>query len=179
MIVAFGDSLTAGFGLAPGLSYTDFLQKELDAKGLRFRVVNIGISGDTTSGGLSRVQSAIALAPRVVILELGGNDGLRGTPVSHTRANLDAMVRAFQKAEVKVVLAGMTLPPNYGRDYVDKFNAIYPDLAKRYKLPLIPFFLDGVWDQPGMMQGDGIHPTALGTPVIARRVMAVLEPLLR
>lgn len=178
VIAAFGDSLSAGFGADPGQSYPDFLQKELDQRNLKYRVANLGISGDTTSGGLSRVASALELKPYLVILELGGNDGLRGTPLTQTRANLDAMIQAFQKAGAKVVIAGMTLPPNYGPDYVKQFEAIFVDLAKQYKLTRIPFLLEGVWDQPGLMQADGIHPTAKGNAEVARRVAQVVAPLL-
>lgn len=178
VLVAFGDSLSAGFGVDPGLSYPDFLQKELDAQGLKYRVANLGISGDTTSGGLSRVQSALDLKPKVVILELGGNDGLRGTPLSQTRANLEAMVKAFQGAGAKVVIAGMTLPPNYGPDYVKQFEAIFVDLASKYQLTRIRFLLEGVWDQPGLMQADRIHPTAEGNAEVARRVAKTLVPVL-
>lgn len=179
VLVAFGDSLSAGFGVEAGLSYPDFLQKEIDAKGLGYRVVNLGISGDTTSGGLSRVPSALALQPRVVILELGGNDGLRGLPLRQTRANLAAMAQSFTKAGAKVVIAGMTLPPNYGPDYVRQFESIYVDLARELKLTRIRFLLEGVWNVDGMMQPDGIHATAQGNAEVARRVLKVVEPLLR
>jgi len=178
VIVAFGDSLSAGFGVEAGLSYPDYLQKELDARGLKYRVANLGISGDTTSGGLSRVASAVELKPRLVILELGGNDGLRGTPLVQTRANLEAMVKAFQSAGARVVIAGMTLPPNYGADYVKQFESIFVDLAAQYKLTRVRFLLEGVWDQPGLMQPDGIHPTAPGNAEVARRVAKVIAPLL-
>ena len=178
MVVAFGDSLSAGFGAEPGMSYPDFLQRDLDARGLKYRVANLGISGDTTSGGLSRVDSALALKPRLVILELGGNDGLRGTPLAETRANLEAMVKTFRGAGAEVVIAGMTLPPNYGPDYVKKFEAIFVDLAAQHKLTRVRFLLEGVWDQPDMMQRDGIHPTAKGNAEVARRVAKVLAPLL-
>jgi acyl-CoA thioesterase I len=179
VLVAFGDSLSAGFGVEAGLSYPDFLQKEIDAKGLGYRVVNLGISGDTTSGGLSRVEAAVALKPKVVILELGGNDGLRGLPLSQTKANLAAMADRFTAAGAKVVIAGMTLPPNYGPDYVRQFEAIYVDLARERKLTRIRFLLDGVWNVDGMMQPDGIHATAKGNAEVARRVMQTVEPLLR
>src|SRR5271170_1469861 len=136
VLVVFGDSLSAGFGLEAGLSFPDFLQKKLDAEKYPWRVVNQGLSGDTTEGGVSRIDSAIALKPEIVVLELGGNDGLRGLPLETTRENLDTMIVAFQKAGAKVVLAGMTLPPNYGPDYIHQFEKIYPDLAKKYKLTL-------------------------------------------
>ncbi len=178
VIVAFGDSLSAGFGADPGQSYPDFLQKELDGRGARYRVVNAGVSGDTTTDGLERVQTVIALHPAIVILEFGGNDGLRGLPVFTTRANLDQMILVLQKAGAKIVLAGMTLPPNYGQDYIRSFEAVYKDLAKQYRLPLIPFLLRGVGGNPHLMQRDGIHPTGEGNRIVAGNVMQSLAPLL-
>lgn len=178
VIVAFGDSLSAGFGADPGESYPDFLQKDLDRRGARYRVVNAGVSGDTTTDGLERVQTVTVLKPAIVILEFGGNDGLRGLPVSTTRANLDQMILALRKAGAKVVLAGMTLPPNYGPEYIHSFEAIYKDLAKQYRLPLIPFLLRGVGGNPALMQRDGIHPTGEGNRIVAENVMETLAPLL-
>src|SRR5690242_9603132 len=137
-IVAFGDSLTAGFGVDLGKSYPDFLQQELDRRGYRYRVVNQGVSGDTTTDGLARIGMVLAEKPEVVILEFGANDGLRGQPVAVVRSNLDQMLAALQRAGLRVVLAGMTLPPNYGPDYVRQFTAIYPELARKYKVALVP-----------------------------------------
>lgn len=179
VIVAFGDSLTAGFGLEPGQSYADFLQKLLDAKGYRYRVVNQGISGDTTDGGATRIGEAVRLKPAFVILELGANDGLRGLPVESTRANLTEMVDAFQKADARVILCGMTLPRNYGPDYIRDFEKVFQGLTREKKLTLIPFFLEGVATRPELMQGDGLHPTAKGTEKVAGTVMKYLEPLLK
>src|SRR5437899_10650741 len=130
VLAVFGDSLSAGFGLQPGQSFPDYLQKKLDTEGYAIHVVNLGISGDTTEGGVSRIDSATSLKPAIVILELGGNDGLRGLPLASTRQNLDNMLTAFQSTGAKVVLAGITLPPNYGTDYVQPFEKIYKDLAK-------------------------------------------------
>jgi acyl-CoA thioesterase-1 len=178
-VVSFGDSLSAGFGADPGKSYPDFLQKEIDARGYPYHVVNAGVSGDTTTDGLERASTVAALKPAIVIVEFGGNDGLRGLPVGTTRANLDQIIVAMQKAGAKVVLAGMTLPPNYGPDYIRSFEAVYRDLAKQYRLPLLPFLLLGVGGHPDLMQRDGIHPTAEGNRIVARNVMEVLEPLLR
>ena len=172
--MAFGDSLTAGYGVDSGLSYPDFLQKEID----RYRVVNAGISGDTTSGGLARIDSVTRLKPKIVILELGGNDGLRGLPLASTRANLEQMIIELQKSGARVVMAGITLPPNYGPDYIREFEKIYKDLAAAYKLPFIPFLLEGVVGVPGMMQPDGIHATVKGNEVVAKLVMRTLKPLL-
>jgi acyl-CoA thioesterase-1 len=174
VIVAFGDSLSAGFGADPGKSYPDFLQKDLDRQGLRYRVVNAGISGDTSTDGLVRIDTVIALKPAIVILEFGGNDGLRGLPVATTRSNLEQMIVALRKAGAKVVLAGMTLPPNYGPDYIRSFEVIYRDLAKQYRLPLIPFLLAGVGGNAALMQRDGMHPTAEGNRMVAQNVMPVL-----
>jgi len=174
VIVAFGNSLTAGYGVNGGLSYPDFLQKEIDG----YHVVNAGISGDTTSGGLARIDSVTRLAPKIVILELGGNDGLRGLPLASTRANLEQMIVELRKSGARVVLAGITLPPNYGPDYIQSFESIYKDLAAKYKLPLIPFLLQGVVGVPGMMQADGIHATVKGNEVVAKLVMRTLKPLL-
>ena len=174
VIVAFGDSLSAGFGADPGKSYPDFLQKELDARGLRYHVINAGVSGETSTDGLVRVDTITALKPVIVILEFGGNDGLRGLPVETTRANLEQMIVALRKGGAKVVLAGMTLPPNYGPDYIHSFEAVYHDLARQYHVPLIPFLLAGVGGNPHLMQRDGIHPTAEGNRIVAQNVLHVL-----
>jgi acyl-CoA thioesterase-1 len=178
VIVAFGDSLSAGFGADPGQSFPDFVQKELDQRGYRYRVVNAGISGDTTTDGLERIRTVTALHPALAILEFGGNDGLRGLPVTTTRANLEQMILALQAAGAKVVLAGMTLPPNYGLEYIRSFEAVYEGLSRQYHLPLIPFLLRGVGGNPALMQRDGIHPTGEGNRIVAKNVMQVLEPLL-
>jgi acyl-CoA thioesterase-1 len=177
--VTFGDSLSAGYGADAGSSYPDFLQKELDAAGYKYRVANQGVSGDTTSGGLSRVPQAIELKPYLVILELGGNDGLRGLPIAVTRDNLDKMIVAFKDSGAKVVLAGMTLPRNYGPDYIREFEQIYPMLEKKHKIPRIKFLLESVVLKKGMMQQDDIHPTAAGNKIVAHDVFQVIAPLLR
>jgi acyl-CoA thioesterase-1 len=178
-IVAFGDSLTAGLGLQPGEAYPEQLQKLLDREGLRFRVVNQGISGDTTEGGLDRVRQVLELRPKVVILELGANDGLRGLPLTTTKANLSEMVDAFRKAGAKVLLAGMTLPRNYGPDYVQGFERLYAQLAQEKHVALIPFLLDGVATNPKLMQRDALHPTAEGARRVAATVRRYIAPLLR
>jgi acyl-CoA thioesterase-1 len=142
-------------------------------------VVNQGISGDTTSGGLARVGMATKLKPAIAVLELGGNDGLRGLPIEETKANLEQMAAALAKSGAKVVIAGMTLPPNYGREYVRKFEQMYVDLAERNGYARIKFLLEGVWDQPGAMQADGIHPTVKGNEMVAKLVFRTIEPLLK
>lgn len=178
--MVFGDSISAGYGLEPGLSFPDDLQKKLDAQGYAWRVVNLGISGDTTEGGVSRMDSATSLKPAIVILELGGNDGLRGLPQAATRKNLDMMIRTFQQAGAKVVLAGMTLPPNYGSDYIQGFQKIYKDLASQYHLTFIPFLLaDMVTSDLRYFQRDGIHPTADGALIVSETVLRAVKPLLK
>ena len=178
-LVIFGDSISAGFGLPAGQSFPDYLQKLLDAGGYQWHVVNLGISGDTTEGGVSRIDSATSLKPAIVLIELGGNDGLRGLPLASTRANLDQMISSFQQAGARVVLAGMTLPPNYGPDYVHQFEKIYKDLAAQHKLTFIPFLMaDIVTKDLRYIQHDGIHPTAQGSEIIAGTVLRAVKPLL-
>jgi acyl-CoA thioesterase-1 len=178
-IVCFGDSITAGFGLDSGQSFPDLLQQDLDRRGLAYRIVNLGVSGDTTQDGLARVFMALAEKPSVVVLELGGNDGLRGIPLSITQANLARMIEQFQGAGARVVLAGMSLPPNYGPAYIPKFEALYRDLAAKYKVTLIPFLLEGVGAHDELMQRDGIHPNAAGARQVETLVMKSLGPLLK
>ena len=178
VIVAFGNSLTAGFGADPGKSFPDFLQQDLAAAGLKWHVVNAGVSGDTTTDGLARLSEVLADKPSITIVEFGGNDGLRGLPIETTRANLEQMVQMLQATGSEVVLAGMTLPPNYGPDYIHSFERIYRDLAVKYKVARIPFLLDGVAIHPELMQRDGIHPTAEGNEIVAKTVMRYLKPLL-
>lgn len=181
-IIVLGDSLTEG-GLEEGKSYTNFLQESLNRKGFSYQIVNQGISGDTSSGGLGRIHAALALKPEILILELGGNDGLRGVPVASTRKNLEAMIVRAKGAGVRVLLAGMSLPPNYGRDYIRSFEAMYKDLAAKLKVPLIPFLLSDLALQlrknPKLLKPDGIHPTTEGNRVVANTVFRYLEPMLR
>jgi acyl-CoA thioesterase-1 len=179
VIAAFGDSLSAGFGLDPGHSYPEDLQRLIDASGYAYRVVNMGVSGDTTTDGVERLPAVLALHPAIVILEFGGNDGLRGLPVSTARRNMEQMIDALRKANATVVIAGMTLPRNYGPEYIHSFEQMYVDLASQYKLPRIPFLLDGVGGHADLMQPDGLHPTSQGAEIVARTVMHYLEPLLK
>jgi acyl-CoA thioesterase-1 len=178
-IVAFGDSLTAGLGVAAEQAYPAQLQRRLDEQSLRYRVVNAGVSGDTTAGGLRRVDWVLKSRPDFVILELGANDGLRGLKLEETKANLERIIRRCQEASVTVILAGMRLPPNYGREYTNGFEAIYPALAKQHRLTLIPFFLDGVAGSTSLNQADGIHPTSEGYRIIADKVFEIVKPLLK
>ena len=178
-IVAFGDSLTAGLGVAPEQSYPTQLQKQLDALGYRYQVLNAGVSGDTSAGGLRRVSWVLAGKPQVVILELGGNDGLRGLGLPETRSHLDAIIRQLKDAHVRVILAGMKLPPNYGEEYTARFEAMYRDLAQLYELPLIPFLLEGVGGERTLNQADGIHPTGEGYRIVVKNILRSLLPVLK
>ncbi len=179
LIVCFGDSLTAGFGADEGQSYPDFLQQDLDRDGYRYRVVNEGISGNTTKDGVDRLAGIVRMHPAVVVLEFGGNDGLRGIQVETTRMNLAKMIEAIKASGAKLVLAGITLPPDYGADYVNNFTASYPVLGKKYDVPVLPFLLKNVYQVAGMMQADGIHATDKGNQVVAKNVLPLVEPLLR
>ncbi len=178
LIVAFGDSLTAGHGVDVDESYPAQLQKRLNDLNYHYRVVNAGVSGDTTAGGLRRVSWVLKSNPDLVILELGGNDGLRGLSLEQTRNNLSEIIQRFQEAGVEIILAGMKLPPNYGPEYTAGFEAIYPALAKEYQLPLIPFFLEGVAASSTLNQADGIHPTKEGYRIIVEEILRTLGPLL-
>ncbi len=177
-LVAFGNSLTAGFGVAAHEAYPARLDRVLRDQGYEYRVINAGVSGETTAGGLRRVDRILRDRPRVVILELGANDGLRGLPPERTKDNLARIIERLQTAGVTVVLAGMQVPPNYGREYAAAFAAIFPDLARRYRLTLIPFFLDGVATDPALNLGDGIHPNAEGYRVIVERIWPIVRPVL-
>lgn len=179
VIIAFGDSLTAGFGTNEGQSYPDALQRDLDAKGYHYRVVNAGVSGNTTKDGVIRLPAVIALHPQIVIVAFGGNDGLRGLPIASTRQNLDTIVSTIQRAGAHVVIGGITLPPNYGPDYIQQFNQTYALLSKQFHAPLLPFLLQGVYGVPGGMQDDGIHATASGNETVARNILPLLMPLLK
>ena len=178
VIVAFGDSLTAGHGVTPAESYPGRLAARLAAEGYRYRVVNAGVSGDTTAGALRRVDWALATKPAVVVVALGANDGLRGQSTMEMHANLERIVERFQKAGAHVLLAGMRLPPNYGQPYAGDFQRVYPAVARRRHVALMPFLLDGVGGDPRLNQPDGIHPTAEGYRIIADRLWPYLVPLL-
>lgn len=179
LLVCFGNSLTAGFGADPGASYPDYLQKDLDAAGYKVHVVNEGVSGNTTKDGLERLPGVVALKPAVVVVEFGGNDGLRGLQVNTTRENLAHIVGTLKSAGIKVVVAGITLPPDYGADYVRTFTAMYASVGKQYNVPVLPFLLQGVYGVNGMMQADRTHATAAGNAIVARNVLPYVEPLLR
>ena len=179
VIVCFGNSLTEGHGAEFGKSYPDFLQSDLDARGYHYRVVNLGVSGNTTKDGVERLSEVLAFKPAIVIVEFGGNDGLRGLRIEDTRANLDKIVAALKASGTKVVLAGITLPPDYGPDYIQQFNQTYTLLAKKYNIPLLPFLLKGVFGVDGMMQRDNIHATAEGNKAVANNVLPLIISLLK
>jgi len=179
VVVVLGDSLSAGLGVAADEAFPARLQARLRADGYDYRVVNAGVSGDTTAGGLRRVDWVLRAKPDVVVVALGANDGLRGLSPQAMRANLEAIVGRLQAAGARVLLAGMRLPPNYGADYTKEFEAVFPEVARRAKVPLMPFLLDGVAADPRLNQPDGIHPTAAGQQLIADRLWPHLRSLLR
>lgn len=178
VIVALGDSLTAGLGVAADEAYPALLEARLKREGFDYRVVNAGVSGDTSAGGLRRLDWALRLKPEIVIVALGANDGLRGQPPAALRDNLTRIVERARAAGSRVLLAGMRVPPNYGDDYSRAFAAVYPTVARATGVPLAPFLLDGVAGDPRLNQPDGIHPTAEGQRVIAERIWPYLKPLL-
>lgn len=179
VLVCFGDSLTAGAGTDPGQSYPDYLQMDLDNLHYSYRVDNEGVSGATTKDGVERLPDILAIHPAVVVVEFGGNDGLRGLRIEDTRANLDTIVATLQRNGTRVALAGITLPPDYGPDYIEKFNDTYQLLAKKYRVPMLPFLLKNVYGVPGMMQSDQTHATAKGNAIVAKDVVPLVLPLLK
>ena len=178
LIVALGDSLTAGLGVGADEAYPALLEARLRREGFDYRVVNAGVSGDTSAGGLRRLDWALKLKPDVLIVALGANDGLRGQPPEALRANLTRIVERARGAGARVLLAGMRVPPNYGDDYARAFAAVYPSVARATGVPLAPFLLDGVAGDPRLNQADGIHPTTEGQRVIAEHLWPHLRPLL-
>jgi acyl-CoA thioesterase-1 len=179
VIVCFGDSLTAGLGIESSASYPADLQGLLDRMGYHYRVLNEGVSGDTTKDGLERIDRVIAHKPQIVVLEFGGNDGLRGLPVSIAQQNIATMIERLQSNGVKVALAGISLPSQYGPDYIAHFNAMYPALSKQFHLPLLPFLLQDVYGVDGDIQADGVHPTARGAKQVAANVQKLIQPMLK
>ncbi len=177
-IVVLGDSLTAGLGLDRRDAYPTLLQERLKAAGLNYEVVNAGVSGDTSADGLSRLDWALDGDVRVLIVALGGNDGLRGLPVAQLQENLARIIEPAQARGIRVILAGMDAPPNYGRDYIVSFHKVYPALAAKYHVPLVPFLLQNVAGIESLNQRDGIHPTAQGARIVADNVWAVLKPVI-
>jgi acyl-CoA thioesterase-1 len=176
-IAVLGDSLTAGLGVAKTAAFPALLQARLDSAGLDFEVVNAGVSGDTSAGGLARLDWALDGDVRILIVALGGNDGLRGLPAEELQGNLAQIIERAQARGITVVLAGMEAPPNYGRDYIVSFHKVYPALASKYSVALVPFLLQGVAGDETLNQRDGIHPTAAGARIVADNVWAILKPI--
>jgi acyl-CoA thioesterase-1 len=174
-ILALGDSLTSGYGLPPGEGFTDQLGQALKDAGVSARVINGGVAGDTSTDGLARLDWSLADDPAVVIIELGGNDALRGLDPKATRANLDAILSKLQAQHRAILLTGMLAPPNLGDEYAASFNPIFPALAKQHGVVFYPFFLDGVAGNPSLVQSDGIHPTAQGVAIIVQRILPALR----
>jgi acyl-CoA thioesterase I len=179
VILAFGDSLTAGFGVDSKDSYPARLQRLLAEKGYHYKVINAGVSGDTTAGGAARIDWVLQHAPEVVIIELGANDGLRGLPISEMRKNLGKIIEVCLKNGVKVLLAGMEITPNLGAEYSKDFRESFTLLAEQYKVPLIPFFLENVAARPELTQSDGVHPLGNGYATVTQTVFQYLEPMLK
>jgi acyl-CoA thioesterase-1 len=178
-LLVVGDSISAAYGLTPGAGWVDLLAARLAAQRFPYRIVNASITGDTTAGGRARLPALLARhKPSVVVIELGGNDGLRGGNLASTRDNLATMVAAVQGAGAKALIVGMRLPPNYGAAYVREFEALFVDVAKAHKAPLVPFFFEGFGERNEMFQRDRVHPTAVAQPLLLDNVWPVLRPLL-
>jgi acyl-CoA thioesterase-1 len=177
-IICYGDSITAGYGLQPGQSWPDALQRDLDQRGYKYKVENRGTSGATTKDAAANVNAILRAHPSLVVVEFGGNDGLRGLPPDQTRKNLDTVLTTLEAAHIKVLLAGITLPPNYGPDYIQAFNKIFSDLAAKHHVTFIPMIYKDVINVSGTIQQDGIHPTYKGSEIIARTILPKLTPLL-
>lgn len=178
VIVCFGDSITAGYGVQSGQAYPDDLQEKLDSHGYHYKVVNQGTSGATTKDAVAHLNSILQLHPEIVIVEFGGNDGLRGLPTDQTRKNLDTVLSALETAHIKILLAGITLPPDYGPDYIHAFEQIYSGLAAKYHTAFVPMIYKDLIHVPNTIQNDGIHPTAKGADILADTLFAALKPLL-
>jgi len=177
-IVILGDSLTAGYGLLENQAFPSVLQQKIDAEGYRFEVENAGVSGDTTAGGLRRLDWALQGNVRVLVVALGGNDGLRGLSVADMQKNLTEIITRGRERGVMVILAGMEAPPNYGNEYAASFRRVYGEIARQQRVLLMPFLLDGVAGQPDLNQADGIHPNERGAQIVADHVWTVLRPVL-
>jgi acyl-CoA thioesterase-1 len=179
VILVFGDSISAGYGLPLEQGWVELLKTRLKSQGYGDQVVNASVSGETTAGGLARLPRALELHhPSIVILELGGNDGLRGLPIAQMRANLTQMATLSSASGAKVLLLGMRMPPNYGPEYTKQFALVFSDLATEKKIPLVPFLLTNIALSPALLQGDDIHPNALGQPILLDNVWPTLKPLL-
>ena len=178
VLVCFGDSITAGYGLQRGQSYPDFLKEKLDSHGYHYTINNQGTSGATTKDAVASLPTILRLHPEVVVVEFGGNDGLRGLPLEQTRHNLDQVLTTLEGAHIKILLAGITLPPNYGSDYVHSFDQVFRDVAAKHHAAFIPMIYKDLIHIPDTIQQDGIHPTAKGANILADTMLAGLKPLL-
>jgi acyl-CoA thioesterase-1 len=180
VVLVYGDSLSAGYGIAVDQGWVNLLSQRLRQSGYKLQVANASVSGETTTGGLARLPRALAAHdPQIVILELGANDGLRGLPLDTTRGNLDAMLSMLAAQHRRVLLLGMRMPPNYGERYTQGYAAIFAEVARRHHVALLPFLLEGVADRPPLMQADGLHPNEHGQPILLDNVWTMLRPLLR
>jgi len=178
-ILVYGDSLSAAYGIAQASGWVSLLEERIRREKLDYSVVNASISGETTSGGLSRMRQALdEHRPAIVILELGGNDGLRGLPVTEAKKNLAAMIRMAQKSRARVLLVGVRVPPNYGPDYTREFDGAFAELARRHRVALVPFLLEGIAERREMFQADGIHPTEAAQPVLLDNIWRKLGPMI-
>jgi acyl-CoA thioesterase-1 len=178
VLVCFGDSITAGYGLQAGQSYPDYLQAKLDDHGYHYKISNQGTSGATTKDAVASLPAILRLHPEIVIVEFGGNDGLRGLPTDATHKNLDAVLTTLEGAHIKVLLAGITLPPDYGPDYIHAFEQMFRDLATKHRTAFLPMIYKDLIQIPNTIQQDGIHPTAKGSDILAGTMLAALKPLL-
>ncbi|WP_366910263.1 arylesterase [Methylotenera sp.] len=179
-ILVYGDSLSAAYGIAKSQGWVALLQKKLADQHYQYDVINASISGETTSGGLTRLETALSkVQPNIIIIELGANDGLRGLPVKDMTENLDTMITQSKKANAKILLIGMKIPPNYGPKYTEAFSNTYPDLSLQHKVSLVPFLLENVAAQPKLIQDDGLHPNVSGQPIILDNIWPKLKPLLK
>ena len=179
VLVCFGDSITAGYGLQTGQAYPDALQRKLDRSGYHYQVNNQGTSGATSKDAVADLRAVLQLHPDVEVVEFGGNDGLRGLPPDQTRRNLDTVLTTLENAHIKILLAGITLPPNYGPDYIQAFETMFRDLAARHHTGFVPMIYKDLVHVPNSIQADGIHPTAKGSEIIANTLFPALKPLLK
>ena len=179
LLICYGDSITAGYGLQSGQSFPDALQRNLNKHGYHYKVSNQGTSGATTKDAVAGLSAILRMRPEIVIVEFGGNDGLRGLPPAQTRQNLDTVLTALDSAHIKTLLAGITLPPNYGQDYIRQFEQTFRDLAAKHHAAFVPMIYKDLVNVPGTIQPDGIHPAPKGSEIIAQTLMPVLVPLLR
>src|SRR5579862_8888700 len=179
VLVCFGDSITAGYGLQKGQAWPEALQRKLDRNGYRYQVDNQGTSGATSKDAVASLRTVLGLHPQVVVVEFGGNDGLRGIPLEQTRTNLDTVLTSLENAHARILLAGITLPPNYGPDYIHAFEEMYRDLATKHHTAFVPMIYKDLVRVPNTIQADGIHPTAKGSEIIADTLFPVLKPLLK